>query len=70
MGKVLPPGYFHALVVDLRVPGKHVQWTNIIQKAVPAIMDVAKQFDKDNIPSVLAALGQSKPLNTRPVLTV
>jgi len=63
--ELLPRGYYVPLVVDLRVPGKLVQWTHIIQKAVPAIMDVAKNFDKDNIPSVLAALGQSKPLNTR-----
>ena len=61
----LPRGYYVPLVVDLRVPGKLVQWTHIIQKAVPAIMDVAKQFDKDSIPTVLAALGQSKPLKTQ-----
>ena len=41
-----------------------MQWTNIIEKAVPAAMDVQKQLDKNNIPSVLASLGNSKKLNT------
>lgn len=40
-------------VIDLRMIGPHIQWTNIIPETVPAVADVEKAFGK-SIPAILS----------------
>jgi hypothetical protein len=40
-------------VIDLRILGPHVQWTNLIPEALPAVVDVEKAFGK-TIPTMLS----------------